>query len=366
MDLKNNISRRDFLKLSGLAAGALLLPLDKVSAATPMQEIWNPGANLGRVAMGAYRSFIDLKAEPNVNAANTTRVWRDDVFEIKREVVANVLDYNRYNQKWYETPEGYIYSPNVQPVKYLPNAPLMSLPLDDQGNPGMWVEITVPKVEFELTKAWSQASSWIRDSEYQAKLYYAQVYWASDIRINNGQTEYLLSEKYGALPDYYWVDARACRPITAEEITPIHPDVGDKSVLVNLQKQTMQCFEGNQEVYFAEVSTGYKRDGEWLTPPGKTPVWRKMVSLHMSAGGVSEFDSPGIGWTTLFHPQGQAIHAVYWHNNYGVALSHGCVNCLPHDAKWVYRWINPQVGLLPGELTVQGAANSTYVEVIES
>ena len=74
MDLKNNISRRDFLKLSGLAAGALLLPLDRVSAATPMQEIWTPGANLGRVAMGAYRSFIDLKAEPNMNAANTTRV----------------------------------------------------------------------------------------------------------------------------------------------------------------------------------------------------------------------------------------------------------------------------------------------------
>jgi hypothetical protein len=81
----------------------------------------------------------------------------------------------------------------------------------------MWVEITVPRINFELTKPWSQASSWIRDSEGLAKLYYSQVYWASDVRSIDGHTEYLLSEKYGALPDYYWVDARACRPITAEE-----------------------------------------------------------------------------------------------------------------------------------------------------
>lgn len=365
MNLNSNISRRDFLKLTGVAAGSLLLPLGKASASSLIQE-WPIGANLGRVAVGEMRSYIDLKAEPNMNAATTTRVWRDDVFEIKREVVANVLDFNRYNQKWYETPDGFIYSPYVQPVKNLPNQPLTELPLDELGQRGMWVEISVPRVNFELTKAWSNASSWIRDSEGLAKLYYSQVFWASDIRSVDGHTEYLLSEKYGALPDYYWVDARACRPITAEEISPIHPDVSDKRVLVNLQTQTLRAFEGSREVYFCEVSTGYIRDGEWLTPPETTPVWRKMISLHMSAGGVSQYDSPGIAWTTLYHPDGQAIHSVYWHNNFGVALSHGCINCLPHDAKWIWRWINPQVALYPGELTVPNSSQSTFVQVVES
>ena len=365
MDLKNTISRRDFLKLSGLAAGALLLPVGKASASSLLQD-WPINANLGRVAVGEMRSFIDLKAEPNMNAANTSRVWRDDVFEIKQEVIANVLDFNRYNQKWYETQDGYIYAPYVQPVRNLPNQPLTELPQDDQGQRGMWVEITVPRITFELTKPWSNASSWIRDSDGLAKLYYSQIYWASDIRSKDGRTEYLLSEKYGALPDYYWVDARACRPITEEEVSPIHPDVGDKRVLINLQTQTLHCLEGSHEVYFCEVSTGYIREGEWLTPPETTPVWRKMISLHMSAGGVSQYDSPGIGWTTLYHPDGQAIHSVYWHNNFGVALSHGCINCLPHDAKWIWRWINPVVGLYPGELTVPNSSQSTFVQVIES
>lgn len=365
MNLNSNISRRDFLKLTGLAAGSLFFPFGKVSAKNMLQE-WPIGTNLGRVAVGEMRSFIDLKAEPNMNAATTTRVWRDDILKIKQEVIANVLDFNRYNQKWYETPHGFIYSPYVQPVKNLPNQPLAELPFDELGQRGMWVEITVPRVEFELTKAWSQASSWIRDSEGFAKLYYSQIFWASDIRSVDGHSEYLLSEKYGALPDYYWVDARACRPVTAEEVSPIHPDTGDKKVLVNLQTQTLRAFEGSHEVYFCEVSTGYIRDGEWLTPPETTPVWRKMVSLHMSAGGVSQYDSPGIAWTTLYHPDGQAIHAVYWHNNFGVALSHGCINCLPEDAKWIWRWINPQVALYPGELTVPNSSQSTFVQVVES
>ena len=365
MDLNKNISRREFLKISGMFAGAMMMPLAKAKAVSLTQE-WPVGAHLGRVCVGELRSFIDLKTEPNMNAPATTRVWRDDVFEIKQEVIANVLDFNRYNQRWYETADGFIYAPYVQPVKNLPNEPLTSMPIDPDGNPGMWVEITVPRVDFELTRPWDQASSWIRDSNGLVKLYYSQVFWASDIRQKDGRTEYLLSEKYGALPDTYWVDARACRPITAEEVSQIHPEVGDKKIVVNLQKQTMHCFEGNHEVYFCEVSTGYVREGKWLTPVETTPVWRKMVSLHMSAGGVYQYDSPGIAWTVLYHSSGQAIHSVYWHNNFGVALSHGCINCLPQDAKWVYRWVNPFVQLYPGELTVHDSSNSTFVQVIES
>ena len=73
-----------------------------------------------------------------------------------------------------------------------------------------------------------------------------------------------------------------------------------------------------------------------------------------------------IGCSTPWIAHGQAIHAVYWHNNFGIALSHGCVNCLPDDAKWIWRWTNPVVGYYPGELTVTNASNSTYVQVIES
>jgi hypothetical protein len=240
MKFPQDISRRDFLKLSGYVAGAALLPNLK-PAVRQLNQDYPIGKKLGRVCVGEYRSWIDLKSEPNMNALAVARAWRDDVFEIKREVVANVLDFNRYNQRWYETPNGYIYAPFVQPVKHIENVPLSSLPLDQEGKPGLWVEITQPVVNMELTKSASNASSWIRDSQGLAKLYYSQVFWVFDVRQANGRTEYLLGEKYGALPDYYWVDAAACRPVKVEEVSPIHPDVGDKRILVNLQTQTLSC-----------------------------------------------------------------------------------------------------------------------------
>jgi hypothetical protein len=45
-------------------------------------------------------------------------------------------------------------------------------------------------------------------------------------------------------------------------------------------------------------------------------------------------------------------------------MSHGCVNALPEDAKWIFRWVNPQVDYEPGDITVS-MPGGTIVEVIE-
>jgi len=130
--------------------------------------------------------------------------------------------------------------------------------------------------------------------------------------------------------------------------------------------QTLHCYVGNEEVYFAKVTTGgIGEEGKWLTPLGTHTIWRKMVSTHMSAGGaVGNYDISGVPWTTLFDNNGAAVHSTYWHNYYGTARSHGCVNAKPEDAKWVWRWTRPYVDYYPGELTVQGLDQSTRVEVI--
>jgi len=59
-----------------------------------------------------------------------------------------------------------------------------------------------------------------------------------------------------------------------------------------------------------------------------------MPSKHMGsvAGGeeVEEqggFTLPGVPWTSFFKsPGGYAMHGTYWHNNFGLQMSHGCVN----------------------------------------
>ncbi|MFZ3071528.1 MAG: L,D-transpeptidase [Anaerolineaceae bacterium] len=355
MDQK--ITRREFLKLSGIFVGALALSRPKLTFAKALTQ-YPEGANLGRICAGQEGAWFELKTEPYLNAPKAATVWRDDVVEWKREVVTTNLDFDRFTQRWVETPNGYMYSPWVQPVKNHNNQPLQELPTNPDGTKGMWVEITKPVVDIKATRI-PAASYWIREVN-KPRIYYSQVFWAYDIRQENGAWEYLLTEKWGAEPDSYWADATACRPITPDEMTPIHPDVGDKYIKADLNplKNTLSCYEGGREVYFCEVSSGGP-----LTPQGIHTIWRKMISTHMSAGGVMEFDTSGIGWTTIFDSNGAAIHAAFWHNNFGTPLSHGCINCKPKDAKWIWRWANPQVAYYPGELTVQGGANSTQVEV---
>jgi lipoprotein-anchoring transpeptidase ErfK/SrfK len=152
-------------------------------------------------------------------------------------------------------------------------------------------------------------------------------------------------------------------------MAPLSPEVEDKRVVVDVTHQTMACYEGDTEVYYCRVSTGalYNAQGErvdtWSTPPGPHPVWRKLVSLHMSGGTTGGgWDLPGIGWTTLFVGSGVAVHATFWHNNFGVPMSRGCVNARPEDARWVFRWTQPTVSYDPGDVSVSGSGG-TIVEV---
>jgi hypothetical protein len=356
-------NRRDFLKYSALMAGCLTIPHKGLSLIEPVSP-YPEGARLGRICQGDIGAPTEIKAEPDIAAPTIGMIMRDEVVQIKQEVIAKNLDLLRFRQRWSETEQGYIYSDYIHPVKYILNQPLSELPLDDKGMPGMWVQISVPVAGFEITQ-YPAASWWIREYA-EPKLYYGQNYWAFDIRQKDGRTQYLLTQKYGALPDKFWTDAAFCRPISPEELTPISPEVTNKKMVIRLNHQNLSCYEDGREVFYTEISGGLKRaDGTWRTPLGQHLIWRKMVSLHMSAGGMSSFDAPGVSWTTLFDSDGAAIHYAYWHNSFGSPYSHGCINCTLEDSHWLWRWTNPAVAYYPGELTVSGGANSTLVEVVD-
>ena len=78
---------------------------------------------------------------------------------------------------------------------------------------------------------------------------------------------------------------------------------------------------------------------------------------------ICDGDLFGIGWATFIITGGIAIHATYWHNNFGEQTSAGCVNARPEDAKFIFRWSMPNVSYYPGML--EGVAG-TSVRVVES
>lgn len=356
----SSITRRTFLKETVLGSASLIFfPLKTLRS--PMQ--FPQSERLGRVTGG----MVEVKARPNADSATVAKVYEDAVVPWLREVVGR-RPYRR-NQRWVETPQGYIWAPELQPVKNLPNNPVEQLPETSLGS-GLWVEVTVPYVDLILDNPPARAP-WLQEDP-TPRAYYTQVFWIDQIQQDEqGQTWYRVNERYG-YGDIFWARAEGFRPITQEEIAPIHPDVQEKRVVVNIAHQTIACFEGQNEVYFALVSTGFRNDingnrtEKWETPLGVRPIWRKLISVHMSGGTTGGgYDLAGVSWTSLFEGNGVAIHSTFWHNNFGEEMSHGCVNAAPEDARWIFRWTNPIVPYDPGDLTV-GMPGGTLVEVIES
>lgn len=360
-----DISRRSFLKLAALGLGGLAsLRLDKTLALAAFPA----GDRLGRVNAGK----VEVKALPDNDSQTVGVLFEDAVVPWLRETIGK--NTYRTNQRWVETPQGYVWSPYLQPVKNNPNAPLQVLP-EANGERGMWVEVTQPYVDLVMDNP-PPRSPGLKDRQELGlpfRLYYSQVIWVDQIRIDDQrQVWYRINERYGSYGDILWGAAQAFRPLTAEEMEPISPLAEEKRVVVHITAQTLSCFEGKNEVYYARISSGalFNAAGErvdvWATPIGKFPIWRKLISLHMSGGTTGGgWDLPGIGWTSLFVGSGVAIHSTFWHNNFGEPMSRGCVNARPEDAKWVFRWTQPVVTYNPGDTTVAWPGG-TEVEVIES
>jgi lipoprotein-anchoring transpeptidase ErfK/SrfK len=72
-----------------------------------------------------------------------------------------------------------------------------------------------------------------------------------------------------------------------------------------------------------------------------------------------------VGWVSYFSSNGAALHSTYWHNDFGIPKSHGCLNCRPEDAKWLFRWTAPLVPYQPGDVTVDWDHRGTAVELLE-
>ncbi len=50
------------------------------------------------------------------------------------------------------------------------------------------------------------------------------------------------------------------------------------------------------------------------------------------SGDYTGFDLPGVPWVSYFTSDGIALHGAYWHIDFGVPHSHGCVNMTPEAA----------------------------------
>ena len=318
----NSLSRREFLKLSGLGAFSLLLaPFNGLNRLIANQT--------GRVIADA----VDLMSEPSFKSKRVRQYWKDMVLPITEATIGD--DEPAHNRVWYRIrEEGYIHSGDVQPVRTDLNLPNPNIPPE-----GTLAEVTVP-----FTDAHRDAS---KSSPVAYRFYYETTYWVIRLVTNpEGEAWYLVQDD--KRDNQFYVPAEHLRLVPAEELSPLAPDVPliGKRIEIHTDKQVLIAYEWDQPVYMTRTATGARfSNGNYATPAGRHLTFHKRPSRHMAAGNLAYngYDLPGVPWISYITESGIALHGTYWHNNFGKPRSHGCVNLTSQAAKWVYRWTLPTV-----------------------
>ncbi len=138
-----------------------------------------------------------------------------------------------YNPLWYRVWRGYIHSGHLQKVNVQLNPVLSSIP-----ESGQLAEVTVPVTQ---SLRYTSYSGW--ESLY--RLYYQSVHWIIAVEEGpDGEAWYKLEDELDRHYVYY-VPASHLRPVTAQELEPISPDVPfeKKRIEVSIAQQTLTAYE---------------------------------------------------------------------------------------------------------------------------
>jgi hypothetical protein len=318
-------SRRDFLKLSGLGlAGVFAPPFIGSGGGLPVDL-------QGRVAAGIQWVYD----RPSFEGQRVKMYWRDLLLPIT-DVTISEDDPEAHNRVWYEIgAEGYSHSANLQPVRTILNSPVTDIPRQ-----GRLAEVTVP-----YSDALKEP---MRSAPTGYRLYYETVHWVMGVTSSpeDGRIWYnVLDDKWNVT---YYAPAEHLRLLPDEELAPLSPEIPDyeKRIEIRLDDQLLLAYEDERPVFVTRVSTGaVLRSGTYYTPRGLFTTYYKRPTRHMAAGDItaSGFDLPGVPWVMYITDGGISLHGTYWHNDFGRARSHGCINLTPADAKWLYRWTTPAV-----------------------
>ena len=162
------------------------------------------------------------------------------------------------------------------------------------------------------------------------------------------KTVLIKKKKYQQLKDGTWMRRRHLQVTLPGEL-PEDLEPTERWIDLNLKQQTLIAFIGDQPIFATLISSGRKSDikeKDHRTPIGEWRVREKHITATMDGDGTAAGDLPysidDVPYVMYFH-KAFALHGAFWHRNYGVRMSHGCVNLSPLDAKRLFFFADPPI-----------------------
>jgi hypothetical protein len=148
--------------------------------------------------------------------------------------------------------------------------------------------------------------------------------------------------------DGEWVSDRVASRVEPAKNMPGWGKRGEKWIDVNITKQTLVLYEGEEPVFVTLVSTGEAGLADaastTATKRGIFRIHTKHVTATMSSREVGEeFELQDVPYVMYFDQEGYALHGAYWHDRFGMPRSHGCINLSPEDARRIFHWTEPSL-----------------------
>jgi hypothetical protein len=192
----------------------------------------------------------------------------------------------------------------------------------------VWLD-PVPKVQMEPDgKVVPTGESWPRHSFVPV---------TGVIKKNKGK--FYLQTKDG---DYLRKDLVTTIKAATERPRGVGPQ--DKWVGVRVTHGYLVAYEGDTPVFATAISPGSDRvlsNGRRMTKLGRHTIQGKALSFDMS--GVERgqrWRVEEVPWVAVYK-EDYALHAAWWHNEFGRPKSHGCINLSPIDARFLFGWLDP-------------------------
>jgi len=163
-----------------------------------------------------------------------------------------------------------------------------------------------------------------------------------------GKTLEFQGKEYAELSDGTFIKKSQVR-ITEPGPPPQGLAENERYIDVDLSSQTLVAFEGARPVYATLISSGKFskiKDKDHSTPTGEWRIREKHITTTMDGDGTAAGDLPysieDVPFVQYYF-RSFALHAAFWHSNFGVQMSHGCVNLSPLDAKWLFFFTGPNL-----------------------
>lgn len=161
-----------------------------------------------------------------------------------------------------------------------------------------------------------------------------------------GKSELDGKQRYDETAEGFWLrDSDAA--LTEPGPRPERIGADEKWVDVNLTRKTLVAMRGDKPIYGALISPGKTSTNKAKDHRTKSGIFRireKHIATTMdgdgNAGGDLPYSIMDVPYVE-YYDGSYALHAAFWHNNFGREQSHGCVNLAPQDAKWLFGWTEP-------------------------